>query len=119
MIQRCSNPKSTFYRYYGEIGITVCDRWKDFENFLADMGQKPSQDHSLDRYPNNDGNYEPGNVRWADKFQQSGNRRNCIMVEVRGKEVCLKEASRILGRNYDTVRHRIYRGMSPDEALRT
>lgn len=72
MIQRCTNPKNTGYPYYGGRGITVCDRWRSFDNFLADMGN-PNPGQSLDRREN-DGNYEPGNVRWADKVTQSLNR---------------------------------------------
>lgn len=61
-------------RLYFDRGITVCDRWMKFENFLADMGRRPSQRHSIDRI-NNDGNYEPGNCRWATPTQQNLNRR--------------------------------------------
>jgi hypothetical protein len=63
MLQRCTNPKAPDYSRYGGKGITVCDRWKDFKNFLADMGNRP-HDHVLDRI-NNKGNYEPSNCRWA------------------------------------------------------
>ena len=65
MIQRCEQPSYTGFRYYGGRGISVCERWHTYENFLADMGRKPTAKHSIDRWPNNDGNYEPGNVRWA------------------------------------------------------
>lgn len=74
MWQRCTNPKTQSYRHYGGRGIVVCDRWKKFENFLQDMGRKPSPDYSIDRI-NNDGNYEPSNCRWATKSQQMRNRR--------------------------------------------
>lgn len=62
-------------------GITVCERWRDsFENFLADMGERPSKAHSIDRFPNRDGNYEPGNCRWATAIEQSRNRGFCKLT---------------------------------------
>lgn len=76
MITRCYNPKSTHYKYWGGRGITICPRWREsYENFLADLGRKPSRRHSIDRWPNPDGNYEPGNVRWATPSQQRQNQR--------------------------------------------
>lgn len=76
MKYRCDNPSAQNYEYYGARGITVCDRWRDsFEVFLADMGPRPGAGYSLDRYPNNDGNYEPGNCRWATADEQAKNRR--------------------------------------------
>lgn len=74
VIYRCTNPSSSVYKYYGGRGIAVCDRWKDFDNFLADVGPRPSVKHSIDRI-DNDGNYEPGNVRWATKKVQMNNKR--------------------------------------------
>jgi hypothetical protein len=74
MFERCYSDNPYRKKYYGDRGISVCERWKTFENFFADMGLRPSRQHSLDRI-NNDGNYEPGNCRWATKSEQMKNRR--------------------------------------------
>lgn len=74
MLQRCLNPDCKAYRDYGARGIKVCERWLTFENFLADVGARPSSDYSIDRR-NNDGHYEPDNFRWATRSEQQRNRR--------------------------------------------
>jgi hypothetical protein len=75
MRARCGNPKNNSYHNYGGRGIKVCERWaSSFESFLADVGRKPSPKHSLDREENN-GDYEPGNVRWSTRRTQTLNRR--------------------------------------------
>jgi hypothetical protein len=74
MRQRCRDPRHGSFKYYGGRGIAVCERWKSYENFLADMGRKPSPAHSLDRI-DNDGNYEPTNCRWATRTEQNKNKR--------------------------------------------
>lgn len=76
MKTRCLNKNSTGWKYYGAIGIKVCPRWvASFENFLEDMGRKPTPRHTIDRFPDNKGNYEPSNCRWATAKQQIQNRR--------------------------------------------
>lgn len=85
MINRChqsSVPKKI--NNYQNRGIVVCERWREsFDNFLSDMGRRPSEKHSLDRYPNNDGNYEPSNCRWATAKEQSNNRRRRITTKTK------------------------------------
>jgi hypothetical protein len=77
MKQRCTNPKDDAFSRYGGLGIKVCKRWRKFENFFADMGPRPEPKrlYSIDRWPNNEGNYEPSNCRWATRKQQRSNWR--------------------------------------------
>lgn len=74
MLARCENPNDLAYKNYGARGISVCERWRSLANFAQDMGEKPSAAHTLERI-NNDGNYEPGNCKWATKIEQNNNQR--------------------------------------------
>ena len=80
MIQRCENPKCKDYKNYGGRGIKVCEHWHDFRNFYADIGKQP-KGKWIDRWPDNNGNYEPRNVRWATPKQNNNNRRNHVVKE--------------------------------------
>lgn len=83
--QRCLNPKTESFRFYGARGITVCDEWRDsFDAFYLHIGPRPSLDHSVDRI-DNDGNYQPGNVRWATPDIQMGNRRKPMNLKPKPK----------------------------------
>ena len=86
MNRRCTDHTSKNYRTYAGRGIKICSQWQSFEVFLADMGPKPSPRHSIDRI-DNDGNYEPGNCRWATSQQQCANRRAPYKMEARIKEL--------------------------------
>lgn len=116
MKHRCKNPSSPRFHRYGGRGIRVCERWLEFPNFLADMGVAP-EGYTLERIDVN-GNYEPGNCRWATKAEQMQNTRRTVFVEVDGQRVCLKEACRLRGLNYRTIQSRVnILKMSPQEAV--
>lgn len=92
MKKRCYNKSYVYYNEYGGRGIKVCDRWlNSFENFLEDMGKRPSNKHSLDRYPNVNGDYEPENCRWATQKQQCSNKRNNKWYEYNGQKMILSD----------------------------
>lgn len=115
MRQRCNKPGVTSYEDYGGRGIRVCERWESFENFLADMGPRPVGT-TLDRYPNGDGNYEPGNVRWATSAEQARNKRNNVRVAIAGSTALLVEVAERSGVSAATLRARVNAGVT-GEAL--
>lgn len=100
------NPRHTPYPFYGGRGIRVCKRWLRYENFLADMGRRPSKKHSIDRI-DNDGDYEPKNCRWAISADQRRNNRRTFLVTFRGKTKCLKDWAAELNINYYTLHKRV------------
>jgi len=110
MIQRCENPNHTWYERYGGRGIRVCERWRsDFEAFAADVGDRPSLSHTLDR-EDVDGYYEPGNVRWATPVVQQRNRSDTLKVEWGGRTMSGKEAAEIAGLEIATFYYRLKAG---------
>ncbi len=114
MRERCYNTNNKRYEDYGGRGIRVCDRWlESFENFLLDMGLRPSKEHSLDRYPDNDGDYEPDNCRWGTRLQQMNGRRNTVFVEHEGEKYSITELAIKLGKSRDWVRARYIRKTGP------
>ncbi len=114
---RCYDMNDQCYDAYGGRGITVCDSWKnDFAAFYADMGDPPSDQHSIDRR-DNDGNYEPGNCRWATPKEQANNRRSNIMLTLDGITRTAEEWSAIVGINAATIRQRKKRGWSDKDIL--
>jgi hypothetical protein len=117
LLNRCLNARNKGYPRYGGRGITVCERWQhSFENFIADMGPKPSPAHSIDRI-DVDGNYEPENCRWATMQQQSENRRNSRFLTVNGETRCVAVWARRLGISPQSLYSRIDRGWSPEDAV--
>lgn len=98
MKYRCNCPSFIGYKDYGGRGIKVCDRWlHSFENFLADMGERPSKNYSLDRYPDVNGDYEPSNCRWAERKAQNSNTRRNVFIEYKGETKTAAEWARLIG----------------------
>lgn len=115
MIRRCTNPKDDRYSSYGGRGISVCAAWRDFKGFLADMGDRPHE-ASLDRYPDNNGNYEPGNCRWATRKEQARNRRNSRLIEFMGRQETIQTWAELFGIPEATLEARLNRGWTVERA---
>lgn len=116
MISRCTHSYDISYPLYGGRGISISARWHKFENFLHDMGYKPSPDHSLDRIDSN-GNYEAANCRWATSKQQARNRTNNATILYLGIAYCRTELAEKFGINACTLSDRLKRGWPIDLAL--
>lgn len=116
--QRCMNPEHAAFHDYGARGIRVCKRWDRFENFLEDMGLRPSPKHSLDRI-NVDGHYSPSNCRWATSTQQNSNKRKTRLVEFENELVTITQLARKLGLPKSSLRRWIVdRNQSVEDVLR-
>jgi hypothetical protein len=116
MLYRCNTVTSASYENYGGRGITVCERWQTFENFFADMGERPSARHSIDRIDNDRG-YEPGNCRWATVAQQGRNRRTCHTLEFNGRSRSIAEIAELAGVSEPMLRDRLRKGWDLSSAL--
>jgi hypothetical protein len=110
MIDRCEREKCEMYLYYGGRGISVCKRWHDFSNFIADLGRRPTPKHQLERDDRN-GNYEPSNCRWATSLEQNRNRSNTVRVEIDGQIKTLGEWAESAGLKFGTISSRYYTGV--------
>jgi len=115
MLNRCKLPSNKSYHRYGGRGITVCDRWKSFENFLEDMGE-PNKGESIDRI-NNDGNYEPSNCKWSDDKTQSRNKSTNVWLEANGTTMIMADWAKRLGCHSITIKARLARGWNVIDAV--
>lgn len=119
MKSRCYNSNNQkVYKNYGGRGITVCDRWlHSYENFLSDMGRMTAEKYTLERVDSN-GNYEPGNCKWATMYEQQNNRRDNVRITHEGRTQNLSQWCREFGLNFWTVNRRINKyGFDPVIAL--
>lgn len=116
IIKRCTNPNTKRWHRYGGRGITICERWRSFENFLTDMGTRPSNKHSIDRI-NNDGNYEPSNCRWATAKEQGANTSVNRWITINDQKLTATQWTEKMGLNNNTFYTRLSRGWSEERAL--
>jgi hypothetical protein len=117
MKQRCTNPNNPRYADYGGRGITVCDRWMDFNNFIADVGDRPAN-LTIDRIDNDKG-YEPNNVRWVSKADNNRNSRRCVMVTIDGVSKPINVWCKENGIPYVTCKQRRRNGWDIVKAVST
>jgi hypothetical protein len=119
MKKRCLNPSNREYGRYGARGITICPEWvESFATFYAYVGSRPSAEHTLDRIDNN-GNYEPGNVRWATRREQASNTRVARLVTIGDKTLTLQGWAREMGFSSGLIRGRERKGWSLVDAITT
>lgn len=119
MKTRCENPNTSHYKHYGGRGIVICERWaSSFENFLSDMGRRPSSKHSVERI-DTDKNYEPSNCKWGTDLEQSNNTRRNHFLEHDGKILTISQWSVVTGYRSGAILSRIRAGWSVERALTT
>ena len=118
MIDRCFNPLHKKYARYGGRGIVVCPEWRSsFEVFLKYMGERPTPLHSVDRYPDNNGNYEPGNVRWATAKEQARNTSTNRLITIGDRTLTVSQWAEEAGKDMRLVIERLNRGWEPRRAV--
>lgn len=115
-VERCRNPKNKGYKNYGGRGIFVCDRWKKFENFIADMGRRPTDKHTLER-ENNNGPYSPDNCTWATRIKQASNTRRVILVTYENITMSIRRWAFTKGICYGTLYYRVKAKWPIEKAL--
>ena len=118
MKRRCFNPNTKRYSDWGGRGITVCDRWLNFENFLADMGLKPTPKHSIDRI-DNDGDYSAENCKWSTKAEQQNNQRTNRLITIEGKTRTIAQWTKEMGFGEFVIYSRLKAGWSEFAAVMT
>ena len=118
MKHRCFNPNNKQYLDYGGRGITVCDRWLNLDNFLADMGTKPSPKHSLDRIDNN-GDYSPKNCKWSTRVEQNNNTRYNRLITIDDVTLTITQWENKMGYGRGVIQGRLNLGWSEYDAVMT
>lgn len=108
MKQRCANQNNIGFQNYGGRGVSVCERWAtSFKNFFEDMGPRPTPEHSIDRFPDMDGNYEPANCRWATPEEQTRNKRNNVWIEYQGRKMIMEDWATFFNIDQSTLWERL------------
>lgn len=118
MRQRCLNPKNDCYTRYGGRGITICSRWNQYENFIADMGPRPGPEYQIERRDNN-GPYSPDNCYWATRHEQCRNRKSSVTLTYKGVTKCVTDWAVERGVPPYVIFQRLYRGWPVERAIET
>ena len=117
IIERCYNPRTHLYSFYGGRGIRMSHRWREsYAAFRSDMGERPSSAHSIDRI-NNDGDYEVGNCRWATRAQQARNTSRNIIITHNGESLCMTDWAKRIGVSPGTIAYRLRVGLPIESVL--